>query len=678
MMASKLKTQKIEYYEGIGLVRGMNGYRISGVTGNNGNGGANRNFYKYGQKGAKKKSEEYQKNDTWIISQTVDFHNGIVCKSEYYGVNSDGTIMIDGVDEDNKDKLKKIFGAGLEKNQRQMLQKKDRELEREIEMYCLRMVESVNEWSILEMLDEVEKDSENDIYLRKVLIGKADKEGTKEIMAETEDEVRNGIQKRAKELIGQQQQLYKLNQEQLQVVTRAIVVHGPFGTGKSLVTAVIVVVSAALKQEFVEIFGKHPTYGGLRMLVTSMSNCAVDNVLQKIVELGFDDLARVGSRPRVSSSIRTYLMAASNADINNKFLVGATTIMCMNMGNDAKYPVVLVDEASQITEHLLAVPVLKFNPPVLVMVGDHKQLPPTMASIVTNRLRLQYRCHPKIAEIVNTLFYNKQLINGVSEAERPALITSLPPICFFNVVSPTSSTASAPNPTKNTTSCMNKMDAFQGSEKDIILFNCVKSLPAPTTITTRGQGSSHPPKLRINTFLNNPNRINVALSRSKSHCIILGNESFLLACCPLWKSIIDYCKLHGWYVDTSLGATNDTADNNIHRFAMSKLYANINGDGNHNYFSNNMTSDPPSSGADINDNEPDNEPDNTDTLLSCDLANDDDFYNQEHDVPSTGQANNHVDSTSSSNHTVIDEYSGHERLFLDIENEMDLNIDSII
>lgn len=51
---------------------------------------------------------------------------------------------------------------------------------------------------------------------------------------------------------------------------------------------------------------------------------------------------------------------------------------------------------------------------------------------------------------------------------------------------------------------MNTVDSFQGREKDVILFNCVR---------TNGLG-----------FLANVNRLNVAITRPKHFLVIVGNS----------------------------------------------------------------------------------------------------------------------------------------------------------
>ncbi|KAF2072782.1 hypothetical protein CYY_005905 [Polysphondylium violaceum] len=68
---------------------------------------------------------------------------------------------------------------------------------------------------------------------------------------------------------------------------------------------------------------------------------------------------------------------------------------------------------------------------------------------------------------------------------------------------------------------INTVDGFQGSEKDIILFSCVR--------------------VKSIGFLGDAKRMNVALSRSKYSLIIIGNAG-LLSKDPKWDAYIQYCK----------------------------------------------------------------------------------------------------------------------------------------
>ena len=45
-------------------------------------------------------------------------------------------------------------------------------------------------------------------------------------------------------------------------------------------------------------------------------------------------------------------------------------------------------------------------------------------------LRTQYRCHPTISAISNNLFYDDQLLDGVTAEDRPPLAVSVPTVLY--------------------------------------------------------------------------------------------------------------------------------------------------------------------------------------------------------------------------------------------------------
>lgn len=68
------------------------------------------------------------------------------------------------------------------------------------------------------------------------------------------------------------------------------------------------------------------------------------------------------------------------------------------------------------------------------------------------------------------------------------------------------------------------MDAFQGREKDLIIMSCVRS--------NENQGIG---------FLNDPRRLNVAMTRARYGIIIVGNPK-VLAKQPVWNHLLHFYK----------------------------------------------------------------------------------------------------------------------------------------
>ncbi|XP_042791597.1 protein ZGRF1 isoform X1 [Panthera leo] len=418
--------------------------------------------------------------------------------------------------------------------------------------------------------------------------------------------------------------------KELQTHTLPItIIHGVFGAGKSYLLAVVILF-------FVQLFEKSevPTVGNARpwkLLISSSTNVAVDRVLLGLLSLGFEKFVRVGSVRKIAKPILPYSLHASSENENeqlkelnalmkedltplekiyvrksieqhklgtNKTLlkqvrvVGVTCAACpFPCMNDLKFPVVVLDECSQITEPASLLPIARFECEKLILVGDPKQLPPTiqgsdaahengLEQTLFDRLclmghkpvllRTQYRCHPAISAISNDLFYEGNLMNGISETERSPLLEWLPTLCFYNVKgleqierdNSFHNVAEAAFTLKLIQSLIvsgiagsvigvitlyksqmyklchslnavnfdhpdikavqvSTVDAFQGAEKEIIILSCVR---------TRQVG-----------FIDSEKRMNVALTRGRRHLLIVGN----LACLRknrLWGRVIQHCE----------------------------------------------------------------------------------------------------------------------------------------
>ena len=259
---------------------------------------------------------------------------------------------------------------------------------------------------------------------------------------------------------------------------RLTLIQGPPGTGKTT-TATHLLHRLAMQ-------GSGP------LLATAESNVAVDNLLEGLLDLGVKAL-RIGRPVKVRESLRSATLDAvlenhpmqeelaflqdeqrelrkalpslkgrekglmhRDISINQKEIrrmedtmtasvldeaevICATTIGCGHrLLESRKFPIVLMDEATQATEPSALVPIVK-GCRQLILVGDHQQLPPTVLSrraeqgglnrslfdrliacgLKSMMLTTQYRMHPILREFPSARFYENRLEDGCTSAERP-------------------------------------------------------------------------------------------------------------------------------------------------------------------------------------------------------------------------------------------------------------------
>ncbi|XP_058859011.1 protein ZGRF1-like isoform X3 [Acipenser ruthenus] len=406
------------------------------------------------------------------------------------------------------------------------------------------------------------------------------------------------------------------------------IVHGVFGSGKSYLLAVIVLFLVRLFAEIKAADGPRRTLW--KLLISSSTNVAVDRVLLGLLDLGFDRFIRVGSVRKIARPILPHSLHAGSdseqlrelqtllrGDLSNiekayvrksieqhklgrnkgllkeVQVVGATcaacTFPCMN---NLTFPVVLLDECSQITEPASLQPIARFGCEKLVLVGDPKQLPPTiqgsegaheagMEQTLFDRLclmgykpvllRTQYRCHPAISAIANKLFYDGALIDGITDSDRSPLLDWLPTVCFYSV--------------KGTEQIQND-GSFHNIEEAVFTLKLIQSL-----IASGIEGSmigvitlyksqmyklsnllhsdtycdhSEVKHVQVSTvdafqgaekeiivlscvrtkqvgFIDSEKRMNVALTRGKRHLLIVGNLHCLRKN-KLWERVICHCE----------------------------------------------------------------------------------------------------------------------------------------
>ena len=251
------------------------------------------------------------------------------------------------------------------------------------------------------------------------------------------------------------------------LVSPLFLIQGPPGTGKTVTSAAIVYHLAQLK------VGK--------ILVCAPSNIAADQLSEKISKTGLK-VVRLCAKSRESISTRVEHLSlhnqikslnpnlkenkrlvdlikmkeegelkkddyenykklknkAENEVISTAEVVVTTCIASFDKRlNNFRFPMVLVDEATQSCEGECLLPLLRGAKHV-ILVGDHCQLGPVVLcknaakaglkmslferliklKIKPHMLQVQYRMHPMLSEFPSNTFYNGNLQNGVSAEER--------------------------------------------------------------------------------------------------------------------------------------------------------------------------------------------------------------------------------------------------------------------
>ena len=301
-------------------------------------------------------------------------------------------------------------------------------------------------------------------------------------------------------------------------------------------------------------------------------------------------------------------------------LLGNADVVCVTCvgGGDPRlsrmrFKHVLVDETTQATEPEALIPLVHGSKHV-ILVGDHCQLGPVVVNKVAAkaglkqsmferlialgvrpvRLEVQYRMHPALSEFPSAAFYEGSLQNGVTASDRKVGGLDFPwpdpenPIFFYNSVGVEEISASgvsylnraeAANIEKIVSALMRgglqanqigiitpyegqrahiqatlqrsnnredieiaSVDSFQGREKDFILLSCVRS---------NKQGGLG--------FLNDPRRLNVALTRARYGLVICGNANTLLGETgrkkpSVWALLLASLKKKNLIVEGPLGA----------------------------------------------------------------------------------------------------------------------------
>ena len=270
-------------------------------------------------------------------------------------------------------------------------------------------------------------------------------------------------------------------------------VHGPFGSGKS--STLVAILHLILKLR-----ASSGALSNARVMVCSHTNIAVDRVLLGLLQSGIADFIRVGALRKIHHNLLSHSLHASESKSKSNALselkemaksatgtilaklkaemseiergadrkrkkmlktcpiVGVTCVStALEVLQDQYFDILLLDEASQLTEPLCLAPIMRSNCKYVIIAGDPNQLPPVVCSPenvegvsthglsrplfvrltdlghVPHLLKTQYRCHPDISCISNQFFYNNQLIDGVDAQQRRSMIPSMPSVSVVDL-----------------------------------------------------------------------------------------------------------------------------------------------------------------------------------------------------------------------------------------------------
>ena len=426
---------------------------------------------------------------------------------------------------------------------------------------------------------------------------------------------------------------------------RLTMIQGPPGTGKT--HTAVHLLSALIEM------GRGP------ILACAESNVAVDNLLEGLLDLDVKAI-RLGRPVKVRENLREATLDAqvsrhpkqdeiafireetdamraklhdlkgkdkglAHRDINKNYreireleqritddvLASAQVLCTTNIGaghftlSNRKFSIVLIDEATQATEPSALVPIVK-GARQLILVGDHRQLPPTVTSrsaeeggldiplferllsngLPAHMLKTQYRMHPTIREFPSSRFYENKLEDGCSPSDRPPAAGFLwpdwdKPVAFVPVHGAEIEEESG--------SSRSNMD------EAAIVVQIVNDLLAPGDLAPEDIGVISPyagqvrlirsmvddvieglevksvdgyqgrekeiivlSTVRANDagkvgFLSNYRRLNVALTRAKRGLIVIGDDRTLRND-PTWASWLDWISesnLMAWHVVNS-------------------------------------------------------------------------------------------------------------------------------
>src|SRR6202163_4914529 len=385
------------------------------------------------------------------------------------------------------------------------------------------------------------------------------------------------------------------NEEQAEAVARVMgmrpgqmyLIQGPPGTGKT----------TAIVESIRRILGRNPNAS---ILMSSHSNDAVDTGQERLLGFSHVRQARIAEPGKVPRRLRPTLVEGDDLEPYN--LVAGT---CNRLAIDSRlrfkiFDWLILDEANKVrsNEALALMPLAKR----WVMIGDLKQLPPVMEEAASTfkieqpldelvrddsfygwiwdkvpasskiMLPRQYRMREPIGRVVSDLFYDGKLVHEAPHPRMPlpwpfdrelvlvdtgaqdeyrdaqllvanefevALCKDITSIIrrrvrkaklaviamYASQVNRLSSALKGIVPPDD----IESGDAFEGRESDAVILSLVRSNDRAAI-----------------GFLNDPNRVNVAISRAKKLLVIVGDSKTVIGGAPeLFGPLFEHCKEEG-------------------------------------------------------------------------------------------------------------------------------------
>jgi len=385
------------------------------------------------------------------------------------------------------------------------------------------------------------------------------------------------------------------NEEQAEAVSRVMgmrpgqlyLIQGPPGTGKT----------TAIVESIRRILGRNPNAS---ILMSSHSNDAVDTGQERLLGFSHVRQARIAEPGKVPRRLRPTLVESDDLEPYN---LVAGTVNRLTIDSRLRFKVfdwLILDEANKVraNEALAVMPLAKR----WVMIGDLNQLPPVMEEAASTftieqpldelvrddsfygwvwdkvpagskiMLPRQYRMREPIGRVVSDLFYEGKLIHEAPHPRMPlpwpfdrelvwvdtgaqdeyrdaqrsvanefevALCKDITSIIRRRVRKAKLAVIAMYNSQVNRLQGSLKgivppddiesVDAFEGRESDAVILSLVRSNDRAAI-----------------GFLNDPNRVNVAISRAKKLLVIVGDSKTVIGGAPeLFGPLFEHCKEDG-------------------------------------------------------------------------------------------------------------------------------------